>query len=90
MCIRDSLLSRITTPTLILAPNASPFIALEIFLDMHRRIPHSELQVFADARHGLVCSHGVACAQTLKQFLARRRLQGVSHERDGDDSQGGV
>ena len=68
-------LSGITTPTLILAPNASPFISLEIFLDMHRQIPHSELQVFADARHGLVCSHGAACAQTLKQFLARRQLQ---------------
>ena len=63
------MLSRITTPTLILAPNASPFISLEIFLDMHRHIPHSELQVFADARHGLVCSHGAACALTLKQFL---------------------
>ena len=69
------MLPRITAPTLILAPNASPFISLEIFLDMHRRIPHSELQVFADARHGLVCSHGAACAQTLKQFLARRGLQ---------------
>ncbi len=69
------MLSRITTPTLILAPDASPFISLEIFLDMHHHIPHSELQVFADARHGLVCSHGAACAQTLEQFLARRRLR---------------
>ena len=69
------MLPRITTPTLILAPNASPFISLEIFLDMHRRIPHSELQVFADARHGLVCSHGAACARTLREFLARRQLR---------------
>lgn len=69
------MLPRIATPTLILAPNASPFISVEMFLAMHRHIPHSELQVFADARHGLVCSHGAACAQTLKQFLARRCLQ---------------
>lgn len=67
-------LPSIGVPTLLLAPDASPFVPLEVSLEMCRQIPQCEIQVFAGARHGLVCSHGVACAQILKQFLARRRL----------------
>ncbi|MCZ6474218.1 MAG: hypothetical protein O6934_12325, partial [SAR324 cluster bacterium] len=44
--------------TLLLAPDASPFVSLDITRDIHTRIPDCELQVFAGARHGLACSHG--------------------------------
>jgi pimeloyl-ACP methyl ester carboxylesterase len=40
--------------------------------DMHARIAGSELQVFADARHGLPCSHGAACGAAVRAFLDRR------------------
>lgn len=65
-------LGAIRAPALLLAPAQSPFVPLPIMQDMHARIPGSELQIFADARHGLPCSHDVACAQALRAFLDRR------------------
>jgi pimeloyl-ACP methyl ester carboxylesterase len=65
-------LDAIRVPALLLAPAQSPFVPLAVMQDMHARIPGSELQIFADARHGLPCSHGVACAQALRSFLDRR------------------
>ena len=59
---------------LLRAPAQSPFVPLAVMQDMHARLPGSELQVFADARHGLPCSHGVACARALRSFLDRRGL----------------
>ena len=67
-------LAEIRVPALLLAPDASPFVSLEITRDIQTRIPDCELQVFAGARHGLACSHGAACAQTLLEFLKRRGL----------------
>lgn len=65
-------LSRIEIPTLLLSPDASPFIPATVMHSMHDMIPGSELQVFAHARHGLPLSHGEACARVLDDFLARR------------------
>jgi pimeloyl-ACP methyl ester carboxylesterase len=62
----------IRTPALLLAPAQSPFVPLAVMEDMHARIPGSELEVFADARHGLPCSHDAACARALRAFLDRR------------------
>ena len=67
-------LARITTPTLLLSPDASPFVSLEITRDIQARIPGCEVQVFAGARHGLACSHGQQCASTLLNFLQRHKL----------------
>ena len=65
-------LGTIRAPALLLAPARSPFVPLAVMEDMHARIPGSELQVFADARHGLPCSHGEACGRALRAFLERR------------------
>jgi pimeloyl-ACP methyl ester carboxylesterase len=65
-------LGSIRAPALLLAPAQSPFVPLPVMEDMHARIPGSEIEVFADARHGLPCSHDRACAQALCAFLARR------------------
>lgn len=65
-------LSEIGVPTLLLAPEASPFIPLEIMASMRAVIPDAELQVFAHSKHGLPLSHGRECAQTLRAFLQRR------------------
>jgi pimeloyl-ACP methyl ester carboxylesterase len=67
-------LAEIGVPTLLLAPDESPFVSLEITHDVQARIPDCELKVFAGARHGLACSHGAACAQTLLEFIERRGL----------------
>ncbi len=65
-------LGTIRVPALLLAPDRSPFVPLAVMEDMHARIPGSELQVFAGARHGLPCSHGEACGRALRAFLERR------------------
>jgi pimeloyl-ACP methyl ester carboxylesterase len=64
-------LEHIAAPTLLLAPDASPFIPLEVMVDMRRRLPQAELQVFAHAKHGLPLSHGEACAKVLRAFLSQ-------------------
>lgn len=65
-------LAGIRVPTLLLAPAQSPFVPLAVMEEIHAAIPGSELVVFADARHGLPCSHGAACGRALRAFLDRR------------------
>ena len=64
-------LRRITVPTLLLCPDASPFVSLDHSSEIHRLIAHSEMAVFPGARHGLPFSHARACAGTLLDFLKR-------------------
>lgn len=64
-------LNEIKAPTLLLAPEASPFIPLEIMASMRVAIPGAELQVFAHSKHGLPLSHGRECAKVLRDFLQR-------------------
>jgi pimeloyl-ACP methyl ester carboxylesterase len=65
-------LPAIRVPALILAPGASPFIPLEVALDLQARIPASEIRVFPGVRHAIVHSHGRACAEAVRDFLGRR------------------
>ena len=65
-------LGEIELPTLLLSPQSSPFISLEVMAAMRAAIRDAELQVFAHSKHGLPLSHGHACAYTLAAFLARR------------------
>ncbi len=62
----------IEAPTLLLHPDASPFIPLDVALDLHARIRRSELRIFPGARHALASTHAKACASALREFLARR------------------
>ena len=50
----------------------SPFIPLDMALDLHARVPRSELRIFPGARHALACTHAKECATALREFLARR------------------
>ena len=68
-------LQEIKVPTLLLAPEASPFIPLEIMASMRAAIPRAELQVFANSKHGLPLSHGRECAHVLRDFLQRTHSQ---------------
>ncbi len=65
-------LESIKLPTLLLAPEASPFIALDLMTEMRRKIPNAELQVFAHSKHGLPLSHGTQCAAVVRDFLERQ------------------
>ena len=65
-------LSRIVVPTLLLAPDASPFVPLEIPTQIHKLIADSEVASFPRSRHGLPFSHAKVCAETLLAFLRRR------------------
>ena len=65
-------LQRIRVPTLLLCPDASPFVGLDMSCEIHRGIAHSEMAVFPHARHGLPFSHAGECAETLLDFLRRQ------------------
>ena len=62
----------IACPTLLLAPDSSPFVPLALPVEARGLVPGAELMTFPGARHGLACSHGAACAVALRAFLARR------------------
>lgn len=67
-------LPTIGAPTLVLAPEASPFVPLAIAREIHALVPGSEIQVFTGVRHAIVFSHGRACARAVQEFLGRRSL----------------
>jgi pimeloyl-ACP methyl ester carboxylesterase len=52
--------------------DASPFIPLPMALELHARVPHSELRIFPGARHALAHTHARSCAAAMLEFLARR------------------
>lgn len=64
-------LADIRVPVLLLHPDSSPFIPVEIMVDLQRKLPDAVLQVFPGARHGLPFSHAGDCAQALRRFLDR-------------------
>jgi 3-oxoadipate enol-lactonase len=64
-------LGEIKIPTLLLSPEASPFIPMEVMASMRSAIPEAELQVFAHSKHGLPLTHGAECARVLLDFLQR-------------------
>ena len=65
-------ISAIRVPTLLLAPDASPFVPAAHMAELQAAIPGAELQAFAHARHGLPVSHATACAEATDAFLARQ------------------
>ena len=73
-------LASISVPTLVLAPDSSPFVPLEVAREIHRLVPDGELQVFAGVRHGFVLSHAREGAAALRAFLARRGLMNRPRE----------
>jgi pimeloyl-ACP methyl ester carboxylesterase len=62
-------LPSVQCPVLLMHGDSSPFIPVNVMVDMHHGLPNSRLQVFAHARHGLPFSHARQCAETLREFL---------------------
>ena len=65
-------LGEIRVPTLLIAPDDSPFVSLETQVERLRVMPDCEMHVVAGARHGVSFSHGPECAGALRDFLERR------------------
>ena len=65
-------LGGIRVPTLLIAPDDSPFVSLETQVERLRAMPDCEMHVAAGARHGVAYSHGPECAGALRGFLERR------------------
>ena len=67
------ILSQIKTPTLIMVGEKTVF-GLELFKDMQRRIPKSELQVFYGAQHHIPQMYPEECVKSTLSFLRRLSL----------------
>lgn len=59
-------------PTLLFAPDSSPFVPVEAALEMQSRIPRAEIRIFPGVRHAVVCWHGDACSRAFREFIERR------------------
>ena len=62
----------IAAPTLLLSPEASPFVSTDLMAEAQALIPRSELAYFRGAHHGLINSHPEACARAVVEFIGRR------------------
>lgn len=63
-------LAEITSPTLLLHGDSSPFIPVSLMGELHAGLPDSQMQVFMNARHGLPFSHSSECSQAFRNFAA--------------------
>ena len=68
--ITDKLAS-ISTPTLILHPDSSPFLPVEVPEGAHKLVAKSELHIFRAAKHGIAFSHAHESALLVKNFIDR-------------------
>lgn len=67
-------LAEITCPVLLIHPDSSPFIPLDIPVKLKQGLANGELMVIPGARHGIACSHGAECAHHAVRFLQRRQV----------------
>ena len=62
-------LDKILAPVLLMQPDSSPFIPLDIPIELKELLPASQLKLIPKARHGIVCSHSGDCAIETQRFL---------------------
>ncbi len=62
-------LGSITTPTLMIGGDSSPFLPAAVLVDTFERVPGAQLHLVNGARHGVVLSHGTAAAQAMRKFI---------------------
>lgn len=65
-------LPNVRAPLLVLSPADSPFVSRDLALDLHQRVPGSEIRYFPGARHAVISSHARACASAVAEFIQRR------------------
>ena len=69
----SDLLPKISTPTLIMVGELTAF-GLDLYKDMHRLLPNSELQIFHGAQHHVAHMYPEECANATLAFLRRLSL----------------
>ncbi len=62
-------LNKILSPVLLMHPDSSPFIPLDIPIELKALLPAGQLKLIPKARHGIACSHARDCAIETKNFL---------------------
>ncbi len=55
---------------LLIHPDSSPFIPVELMAEFQRGVPDGRLHVIGRARHGMPVSDAAICAALLRDFLA--------------------
>lgn len=68
-------LSEITCPVLLMHPDSSPFIPLDIPVNLKNGLPDAEMMVIPGARHGIALSHAHQCAGAVADFVRRREIR---------------
>lgn len=69
-------LQAIQVPALIQSSDGSPFVNRSLALDLHARLPASEIQWYPGHRHSLLISAATRCSAAYAEFLERRSLLG--------------
>ena len=67
-------LKRINVPVLLMQPDSSPFIPLDIPAELKNLLSKSRLKVIPFARHGIACSHAEDCSIETLAFLKENGL----------------
>ncbi|MEM7749250.1 MAG: alpha/beta hydrolase [Pseudomonadota bacterium] len=67
-------LTEITCPVLLMHPDSSPFIPLDIPVQLKDGLPDAEMMVIPGARHGIALSHAHQCAGAIADFIRRREI----------------
>jgi pimeloyl-ACP methyl ester carboxylesterase len=62
-------LNKILSPVLLMHPDSSPFIPLDIPVELKALLPAGQLKLIPKARHGIACSHASDCAIETRKFL---------------------
>lgn len=65
-------LPSVRAPVLILSSDGSPFVDRSLAMDLHERLPSSEIQWYPGHRHSLLISGAARCASAYAHFLDRR------------------
>ena len=68
----DDRLEQVRPPVLLIHPDSSPFIPVEVMAEFQRGVPDGRLHVIGRARHGMPVSHAATCAALLRDFLAEK------------------
>ena len=67
-------LDTVLAPVLLMQPDSSPFIPLDIPIELKDLLPESQLKLIPKARHGIACSHAEDCAMETQRFLKSAKV----------------
>ena len=66
-------LARVATPTLVIAPTASPFLGTLMPAQLAALLPNARFLEAVGAKHGVVLSHGEFCAAAISKHVGTYR-----------------